>query len=184
MVRGAMEMLAGSDLGASAVTLVRDERFKPATILLEAVYIAECPAPPALEVGRFLPPTALRLVIDGAGRDQSSDLSHEALRGVCLTRNRKLATAVVRSQAARLTTMIERGEVLAQVAAAKLRDDALGRMQDLLGEELDRLRGLAAVNPLVRAEEIAYLEGRRDQLVRHLALTQPRLDALRVIVTG
>ncbi len=184
MVRGAMEMLAGSDLGASAVTLVRDERFKPATILLEAVYIAECPAPPALEVGRFLPPTALRLVIDGAGRDQSSDLSHEALRGVCLTRNRKLATAVVRSQAARLTTMIERGEDLAQAAAAKLRDDALGRMQDLLGEELDRLRGLAAVNPLVRAEEIAYLEGRRDQLVRHLALTQPRLDALRVIVTG
>ena len=80
--------------------------------------------------------------------------------------------------------MIERGEVLAQAAAAKLRDDALGRMQDLFGEELDRLRGLAAVNPLVRAEEIAYLEGRRDQLVRHLAHTQARLDALRVIVTG
>jgi ATP-dependent helicase HepA len=57
-------------------------------------------------------------------------------------------------------------------------------MQALLGEELDRLRALAAVNPLVRAEEIAYLEARREQLTRHLAHTHPRLDALRVIVTG
>ncbi len=118
MVRGAMDLLTGSDLGASAITLVRDPRFKPATVLLEAVYIAECPAPPALEVGRFLPPTALRLVLDGAGRDLSALLPHEALRGECLTRNRKLATAVIRSQAARLTAMLERGEALAQAAAA------------------------------------------------------------------
>ena len=184
MVRGAMDLLTGSDLGTSAITLVRDPRFKPATVLLEAVYIAECPAPPALEVGRFLPPTALRLVLDGTGRDLSAALPHEALRGDCLTRNRKLATAVIRSQAARLTDMLERGEALAQAAATRLRDDAQARMQALLGEELDRLRALAAVNPLVRAEEIAYLEDRREQLTRHLAHTHPRLDALRVIVTG
>jgi ATP-dependent helicase HepA len=184
MVRGAMDLLTGSDLGTSAITLVRDPRFKPATILLEAVYIAECPAPPALEVGRFLPPTALRLVLDGTGRDLSAALPHEALRGDCLTRNRKLATAVIRSQAARLTEMLGRGGELAQTAATRLRDDAQVRMQALLGEELDRLRALAAINPLVRAEEIAYLEDRRDQLTRHLAHTYPRLDALRVIVTG
>ena len=164
--------------------LVRDPRFKPATVLLEAVYIAECPAPPALEVGRFLPPTALRLVLDGTGRDLSAALPHEALRGDCLTRNRKLATAVIRSQAARLKDMLERGEALAQAAAARLRDDAQARMQALLGEELDRLRALAAINPLVRAEEIAHLEARREHLTRHLAHTHPRLDALRVIVTG
>jgi ATP-dependent helicase HepA len=123
-------------------------------------------------------------VIDGAGRDLSTALSHESLRGDCLTRNRKLATAVVRSQAARLTTMLERSEVLAQTAAARLRDEAQDRMQALLGEELDRLRSLAAVNPLVRAEEIAYLEDRQAQLARHLARTQARLDALRVIVTA
>ncbi len=184
MVRGAMDLITGSDLGASAITLVHDPRFKPATVLLEAVYIAECPAPPALEVGRFLPPTALRLVLDGAGRDLSALLPHEALRGECLTRNRKLATAVIRSQAARLAVMLERGEALAQTAAARLRDDALARMQDLLGEEMGRLRALAAINPLVRAEEIAHLEDRREQLTRHLAYTHPRLDALRVIVTG
>jgi ATP-dependent helicase HepA len=184
MVRGAMEILTGSDLGASAITLVRDPRFKPATVLLEAIYIAECPAPPALEVGRFLPPTALRLVIDAAGRDLSAVLPHQALRGDCLTRNRKIATAVIRSQAARLTAMLERGEALAQAAAARLQAEALARMQALLGEELDRLRALAAVNPLVRSQEIAYLEERRGQLARHLAHTQARVDALRVIVTA
>ena len=76
MVRGAMELVTHSDLGSSALTLLRDTRFKPATLLLEAIYIAECPAPPALGIARFLPPTALRLVIDGQGRDLADTLPH------------------------------------------------------------------------------------------------------------
>ena len=58
------------------------------------------------------------------------------------------------------------------------------RMRALLGEELDRLRALAAVNPTVRREELAHLEGLADLIARHLERTSLRLDALRLIVTG
>ena len=184
MVRGALELLTGSDLGSSALTLLRDKRFKPATLLLEAVYIAECPAPPALGVTRFLPPTALRLVIDAQGRDLAKLLPHGKLRGDCLTRNRKLVAAIVRSQAERLGAMLKQAEVFAQKSADGLRQEAVGRMHAMLGEELDRLRALAAVNPNVRKEELAYLEGLGDLCARHLERTSLRLDALRLIVTA
>jgi ATP-dependent helicase HepA len=184
MVRGALELLTGSDLGSSALTLLRDKRFKPATLLLEAVYIAECPAPPALGVTRFLPPTALRLVIDAQGRDLAQLLPHAKLRGDCLTRNRKLVTAIVRSQAERLGIMLGHAETLARDSALRLQAEAQARMRALLGEELDRLRALAAVNPNVRREELTHLEGLADLTARHLERTSLRLDALRLIVTG
>jgi len=184
MVRGALELLTGSDLGSSALTLLRDKRFKPATLLLEAVYIAECPAPPALGVTRFLPPTALRLVIDAQGRDLAQLLPHAKLWGDCLTRNRKLVAAIVRSQADRLGIMLGHAETLARGSALRLQAEAQARMRALLGEELDRLRALAAVNPNVRREELAHLEGLADLIARHLERTSLRLDALRLIVTG
>jgi len=184
MVRGALELLTGSDLGTSAITLVRHPRFKPATVLLEAVYVAECPAPPALEVGRFLPPTPLRLLIDAAGRDLSAEWSHAALRGDCLTCNPKLATTILRSQMPRLRAMLEHGETLARQGARRLRDAAQARVETLLGGEIARLRTLAEVNPLVRHDEIARLQAHREQLGRHLAHTGARLDALRVVVTA
>jgi ATP-dependent helicase HepA len=184
MVRGAMELVTHSDLGSSALTLLRDRRFKPATLLLEAVYIAECPAPPALGIARFLPPTALRLVIDAQGRDLADTLPHAKLRGDCLTRNRKLVSAIVKSQAERLGIMLGHAETLARDAAIRLQGDAKTRMRALLGEELDRLRALAAVNPNVRREELAYLDGLGDLIARHLERASLRLDALRLIVTG
>ncbi len=184
MVRGAMELVTHSDLGSSALTLLRDKRFKPATLLLEAIYIAECPAPPALGVARFLPPTALRLVIDAQGRDLADTLPHAKLRGDCLTRNRKLVTAIVRSQAERLGVMLGQAETLARDAALRLQGEAQARMRAMLGEELDRLRALAAVNPNVRREELAYLEGLGDLIARHLERTSLRLDAVRLIVAG
>ena len=133
MVRGAMELVIHSDLGSSALTLLRDKRFKPATLLLEAIYIAECPAPPALGVARFLPPTALRLVIDGQGQDLSDTLPHAKLRGDCLTRNRKLVGAIVRSQAERLGLMLGHAETLARDAALRLQGEAQARMRAMLG---------------------------------------------------
>ncbi len=55
MVREAMELLTASDRGTSGLILMKDQGFKRATLLVECLYIAECPAPPELQVKRFLP---------------------------------------------------------------------------------------------------------------------------------
>lgn len=80
MVRESMELLTASDLGAAAMILVRDGRFQRASLLLEMLFVAECPAPSELQVGRFLPPTLVRLLLDGEGRDWADEIPHADLR--------------------------------------------------------------------------------------------------------
>lgn len=183
MVREAMELLSASDLGTSGLVLIKDHRFKRASLLLEMLYVAECPAPPELQVGRFLPPTLVRLLIDVDGRDHAEEIPHEAIKGDCLTRNLKLARSVIKSQAPRLTAMLAHGETLARDQVRRLQQESAARMQAVLGEELERLVALSRVNPSVRPDEIDRLTRRRERLDDYLAKTHLRLDALRVLVT-
>ena len=44
----------------TAVALIKNKALKPGTVLLELLYVSEVVAPRALQVGRYLPPAALR----------------------------------------------------------------------------------------------------------------------------
>jgi ATP-dependent helicase HepA len=183
MTREAMELLTASELGSAALILIQgDARFTRATLLLEILYVAECPAPPELQVEHFLPPTLMRLLLDAEGRDRADEITHESLRGDCLSHNAKLARALIASQASRLGGMLERGEELAHEALARLEQAARTRMYQVLGDEQERLTALATVNPTVRPDEIARLRHRRERLDVMLGKTSLRLDALRLII--
>jgi ATP-dependent helicase HepA len=184
MVRGAMDMMTGSDLGSCAVTVLRVPDLPAGSLLLEMVRIAQCPAPTELDIGRYLPPTALRLLLDAEGRDLAGEFPHERLQGQCLRRKPKLAAAVIESRRAVLEALMARGERLAAKIATALEARARERMQAELGAEIDRLRALARVNPGVRPEEIDLLETRRELLSGQLSRVRLHLDALRVIMTA
>lgn len=65
LTREAMELLTASELGSAALLVIQgDARFPRATLLLELLYVAECPAPPELQVEQVLPPTLVRLLLD------------------------------------------------------------------------------------------------------------------------
>jgi ATP-dependent helicase HepA len=183
MVRGAMDLLTSGDLGSAALVAVQDPRLKPGSVLLELVYVAECPAPPELQVERFLPATALRLLLDVQGRERGSEFAYGELSGTCLTRNRKLAAAVLKSQSARLQAMLASAEQLAQEAARDLERQAKHEMRQTLLGELSRLRELAEANSGVRPDEIEHLEARQQALDLQLERVHLRLDAARVIVS-
>lgn len=182
MVRGAMDLLTGSDLGSAALIAIQEPSLKPGSVMLELIYVAECPAPPDLQLDRFLPPTTLRLLIDVQGQERSAEFPYETLRGTCLTRNRKLAKAVIKSQVARLQTMLQRGEQLAQQATTALEQQARDHVQRILAEEMSRLQELSARNAGVRPEELEHLDSRRELLDRLLTRMHLRLDAARVVV--
>ena len=179
MVRGAMEQLTGTDLGSSVMTLVKDRRIKAGSMLLELVYVAECAAPPELEIGRFLPPTALHLMLDQQGREISAQFPYGSLRGECMRRNRDLTKAVVESQAKLLKLLLERGELYAQRAAKGMEAAAAEQAEALLGAELERLRALGSS---VRDEELEMLKARRAAVADYLEHTHLRLDAVRLII--
>jgi ATP-dependent helicase HepA len=135
-------------------------------------------------MGRYLPPTTLRLLLDAEGQDRSADFPHERLRGQCLTGNRKLAQAIIQAKAATLETMFQSGEHLVARMAAGLEDAARARMKGELDAEIDRIRALARVNANVGPEEVAVLEHRRGRLSRHLGRVRLHLDALRLVVAA
>ena len=184
MTRGAMAMILESDLGSCALTILRDPELATGSLLLEMIHVAQCPAPPALEIGRFLPPTALRLVLDVTGQDRAADFPPERLRGQCLTRNRKLAQAIVQAKATTLEAMLDLGGRLAAAAATDLEAHARARMTAEMANEIERLRALARVNPNVRPGEITALEDRRDRLAQQLSRVRLHLDALRLVVAA
>ncbi|QIK36997.1 RNA polymerase-associated protein RapA [Caldichromatium japonicum] len=182
MVRAAREWLTASQLGTTALILVRDRRFARGTFLLEMLYLAECPAPLELHVDHFLPPTLLRFLLDAEGHDRSAEIHWDSLAGDCLAQNARLGCLVIESQAEQLAQLIERGESLAQGALPDLIQAARAQMEQVLGDEIERLEALAQVNPLVRPDEIARLADRRARLAEQISKTYLRLDALRLIV--
>lgn len=184
LVRGAMGLIGASNLGTSTFAIVRAPGFKRASLLLEALYVAECQAPPALQAERFLPRTLLRFLLDETGLDRAHEVPAESLQGRCQGHNAKLAQLLLASRGTRVASMIAAGESRAQAALPGLREEALACMRALLDEEMARLVALARVNPNVRADEIAALAQRRECLERVLGVAQLRLDALRLILIG
>ena len=187
MVRGAMEMLSSDELGAAALTLISNPAIRPGSVLLELIYIAECSAPAALEVGRFLPPSPLRLLVDQQGRDRSIDLAEylpgdQPLNGECMTRNKKLAHKVIDTLKPKLRPMFSAANQHAERAGQPLIDAAMADMRQSLDAELQRLRQLAQRNPNVRKQEIDALAAQRTELEHYLGSSRVRLDAVRLIV--
>ncbi|NBC48225.1 MAG: RNA polymerase-associated protein RapA [Gammaproteobacteria bacterium] len=179
--RAALELVTGSHLGTSALVLTQDPRFPSSAVLLEAVYVAECPAPPVLNAQRFLPPTARRMLIDEHGQERSTEIDADALGGKCLRNRRPLAKALLEAKRKVLDAMVTLAEQQAARETTELRDQAVALMRRELDGELVRLETLAQRNPAVRNEEIEALKAERDALTEALANSRLRLDALRVI---
>lgn len=182
MVRGAMDLLVSDELGTTALTLARHPGFRPGTLLLELLYLVECPAPAALQVRRFLPPTLIRLLLDSQGQDHAADLPEGVPAGRCLAGERTLARTLLTHLGGTLRALIDLGQGRAEGAGRQLAEKALARMHRELDEEWARLHHLARLNPNVRPEELEQITTRRAALEGHLGDTGVRLDALRVIV--
>ncbi|MEA3639544.1 MAG: RNA polymerase-associated protein RapA [Lamprobacter sp.] len=181
MARAALELITGSHMGTSALVLTQAPGFASSALLLEAVYVAECPAPPILNAQRFLPPTARRMLIDEQGQERSAEIDPNTLGGKCLRPRRPLARALLKAKSKVIEAMVALVEQQASRESRALREQASQLMREQLDAELARLRALARRNPAVRAEEIEALAAERDALAEALANSRLRLDAVRLI---
>lgn len=181
LTRAALELVIGSHQGSSVLVLTQDPRFEAGAVLLQAVYVAECPAPPALNAQRFLPPTARHLLLDEQARERSAEIDPTSLVGKCLASRRPLARALLETKRKTIDALVALAEQLSARETEALREQAVARMRLELDAELQRLRQLAERNPAVRAEEIEALAAERDALTEALSNSRLRLDALRLI---
>ena len=184
MVQGGMDLVLSGSMGNTAVALIKNKALKPGTVLLELLYVSEAVAPRKLQLTRFLPPAALRCLLDANGNDLAAKVGFETLNDQLESVPRASANKFVQAQRDVLAKQIAVAESKALPRHQARVDDAKARLRAELDEELSRLVALQAVNPSVRDSEIAAL---REQLEQGLAMLDKaalRLEAIRVLVAG
>lgn len=181
LVAAALDQLLESDAGGAALAI--DDTQPPRTALLEALYVLECVAPPALAIDRFLPPTPVRIRIDSRleRRDDlvpdATAIARLAERGIDATRFRRMLAQLV-------PPMLAAAERHARERADAIARDAAARADAALGDEVGRLLALARVNPGVRASEIEAARAERAALAESIPKARLRLDAVRFVVSA
>jgi len=188
MVSGAMEMILGGDFGNATLCTLKLPPLKPGNLLLEVFFTLHCPAPRGLQLHRFLPLTARRLVVDAGGNDLTRVLSAEHFDKLGQKVAKGTAQDVVRHTRGQIVEMIQQAEQLLSATGGPggggdLVGAAIAAMMQTRQRELERLQALAEINPNIRQDEIDHIVATTAQLRNHMEKAEWRLDSLRVAIT-
>ncbi len=180
LVQTAMEQIISGGFGQVSVGAMQHESLKRGSVLLEAHYVFDCPAPKALNVEQFLSGDLLRVVLSSDGKNLTEDWNHDKLNEAFHSIKKPLAKQLVGAKRQELQTMLGNAETLANDQLDILKSNAIEQAEAQLGAELDRLTRLSKRNDSVREDELQGLQITLEATTR--ALTQLRcvLDAVRV----
>ncbi|MDG2123499.1 MAG: helicase-related protein, partial [Verrucomicrobiales bacterium] len=178
IVRGAMDLLLGSEAGNSAFGVW--EGSGEDALLLEVYGVLECVAPASLHADRFLPATPIRVVVDHqlADRTGTVHLAKAKLRRGNL--GKVLEKPAIKQQF--LPAMLKKGQELVEMVGKKVSTKAAGGAEKHLDEEIERLKDLQAINDHVQPDEIEGLEAQKTALVAAVSSARVRLDAVRIVL--
>ena len=183
LVSWSIDAVLSSELGNSALTVVKDDRYKPGTLLLECLYVLESASSDSIQTLRYLPPTTIRVVADQRGRDHARLLPHDLINKDLGAVPVETAAQIVRNEETAIKELMAAADQLAASKANEILEDAHTQTRDTLSTEINRLKALRQVNPTIRDEEIEYFESQWIALNNVLDSAKPRLDAVRVVVT-
>ncbi|XEG74103.1 RNA polymerase-associated protein RapA [Pseudomonas sp. abacavir_1] len=184
MVQGGMDLVLSGSLGNTSVAIIKNKALKPGTVLLEMLFVSEAVAPRKLQLGRFLPPVALRCLLDANGNDLATRVAFETLHEQLESVPRASANKFVQAQRDVLAKQFAIGEAKIAPRHAERVEKARQQLVASLDEELARLTALKQVNPSVRDSELEALRTQRDESVALLDKASLRLEAIRVLVAG
>ncbi|QLF92786.1 RNA polymerase-associated protein RapA [Pseudomonas sp. ABC1] len=184
MVLGGMDLVVSGSMGNTAVALLKNKALKPGTVLLELLFVSEVVAPRALQLARFLPPLAIRCLLDANGNDLAPKVAFDTINDQLESVPRASANKFIQAQRDILARQIAVAEGKVAPSHAKRVSEAQHRLTADLDEELARLIALKAVNPSVRDSEIDALRKQREDGLAMLEKAALRLEAIRVLVAG
>lgn len=184
MVTGTLDILTNDQLGNSAVALLPNKALPVGSFFVELIYIAEATAPAALQLGRYLPQTPLRVLLDKSGKDLAAKVPFDNFNRQLRPVGRQTATKLVNALQTFIHPLLAGAEQLALGQLASIVAQAQKQMQQTLTADIERLEALREVNPLVRLEEIEHLADQRQQLAEYLQKARLKLDAIRIIIVS
>ncbi|MCP5018820.1 MAG: RNA polymerase-associated protein RapA [Ketobacter sp.] len=182
MVRNAMDMIITSGKGSSVMSLLKNKQIKEGTLLLEALFIVECPAPAELQLGQLLPATPVRLLLDQAGRDISAAVTTDALDKQLKRVKGDLITPMLKEIQDPVLAMLGKGNELMEARKQDMVEKAQAAFQSYWESEKQRLQALG--NPADNAKTLQDVDKRLQKGQELLAKnSQYRLDGIRIMIT-
>jgi len=183
LLREMMGRIVDGTMGNTALALFKHPSIPGGRLMAELVFRTQCPAPKRLHLNRFLPPTAVRVLLDESGANLTDKISFTGLGKNLQKVNKSLSRDLIKSRHDQLRGLLAQGESEAERELPSIVEAAETRMREQLDGELARLNALAEHNPAVRSVELSALENERTALSEAIEATRLRLDAVRVVIT-
>lgn len=184
LLREMMGRIIDGTMGNSALALLPHTALPSGRLLVELIFRTHCPAPKQLHLNRFLPPTAIRVLLDESGTNLTPKISFTGLSKNVQKINKSMARELIKSRHDQLRGLLLQGEGEADRELPSIIEAAETRMRQQLDSELARLIALAEHNPTVRKAEIDAIREERNALSQAIDATHLRLDAVRVVITA
>ncbi len=184
LVTGAMDLVLSSETGNAAISVIKHNELKAGQFLLECLFIVECSAPAELQIGRFLPHTPIRILINQHQHDLTESIAHHSLVESGKSFDKQQIIAFLNNQRLPITKLLATAELKAKADMQALIDSATNTMLESLAAEIKRLVRLKKVNPTIKTEEIEHLKDMTMLAHENIQAAHLRLDAVRFIITS
>jgi ATP-dependent helicase HepA len=184
MVLAAMDLVLSSETGNASVSIIKQPKLKAGQFLLELVFVVECSAPAELQIGRFLPHTPLRVLIDQNKKDLTAGISHDSMQETLDSIDKEQVSQFLSSQRQHIQDMIKTGERNAQAQMNVLIAESSNGMIAAFTAEIKRMVRLKKINPGIKDQEIQQLKEMTMLAHECIQAAQLRLDAVRFVITS
>jgi ATP-dependent helicase HepA len=182
MVRGAMDLVLSDEIGNSCIGLLKNPALPVGTFFIECLFTVEATAPSHLQLGRYLPTTPIRILVDKGGNNLADKVSEDVLDQQLSPTKKQVALQLVKALKQQISPLVTKAETHAETNVASIQQSALNLMHTKLDEEHARLAALAKINPSVRQEEVDFILNQKSELERYITKAQLKFEAIRLIV--
>ena len=182
MVRGVLDLVLSDDIGSASIGLLKNDALPVGTFFLECLFTVEATAPAQLQLGRYLPTTPIRILVDKKGNNLADKVSENVLDTQLSPVKKQMALQLIKALKSQIGPLVTKAESHGEKQVASIQAKALTRMQEKLTLEQQRLTALKAINPNVRQSEIDFLSHQKTELTHYIAKAQLTFEAIRMIV--
>ena len=183
LVRATIDLILNGEKGRVSICSLQMTQLPPRSILIEAIFEDNCPAPAQLDIGRYLPCNALRLLVNQEGKNYARRLPPDTYEHLLENIDPEVVQKMIERTRATLKKQIQAIEDMASIQLPVIRKAAIASMHAELDGELQRLLALKKRNPTIRNEEVQALRTKISDLEMRLQNSNMKLSALRVIYT-
>jgi len=182
MVLGVMDLVLSDEIGNASIGLLKNEALPVGTFFLECLFTVEATAPAHLQLGRYLPTTPIRVLVDKNGNNLADKVSEKVLDKQLSPVKKQMALQLIKALKTQIGPLVTKAEAHGEQQIVAIQEKSLAAMHNKLTLEQQRLTALKAVNPSVRQEEIDFISQQQDELSHYIDKAQLTFEAIRMIV--